>query len=102
MAQLRAITHATDSTIGGFLITFPSGVSEEVIWKSFPPVPDTLAASKETVTQLLDGLLQAGRIDDAERTNWASVTAAVQKLFIDFNERRRSSLYSSPQSVLPS
>jgi hypothetical protein len=81
-----------DPTIGGFLITFPSGLSKEVIWQSAVPAPDPLRAAKEFTAGVLDQLLQEGKTDDANRTNWVSVTAAVQKLVVDFNAKRLAAL----------
>jgi hypothetical protein len=92
MTQLRALTHATDPKIGGFVATFPSGLTKEVIWKSTTPAPDSLRAAKEFTAGLLDQLLQEGATDDANRTNWASMTAAVQRIISDFGARRLQAL----------
>lgn len=92
MAQLRALTLMQDPTVGGFVITFPSGLHKEVIWQSAVPAPDPLRAAKEFTVGVLDQLLQEGKTDDANRTNWASVTAAVQKMVIDFNAKRLAAL----------
>ncbi len=100
MTKLRALTHATDSTIGGFLAEFPSGLKKEVLWKSKVPAPDPLKAAKEFTAGLLDQLLEAGATDDANRTNWASMTAAVQKMVLDFNARRMQALRALDSSPL--
>lgn len=92
MTQLRALTHATDTTIGGFVATFPSGLTKEVIWKSKIPAPDSLRAAKEFTAGILDQLIQSGMVDDAERTNWVSMTAAVQQMVKQFNTRRLEAL----------
>jgi hypothetical protein len=92
MAQLRALTTMQDPTIGGFIITFPSGLTKEVIWQSQVPAPNALTAAKEFTTGVLDQLLQEGRHDDANRTNWPSVVAAVQKMVLDFNAQRLAAL----------
>lgn len=88
MAKLRALTCMQDQTIGGFVIEFPSGLTKEVVWQSAVPAPDPLRAAKEFTVGVLDQLLEEGKTDDANRTNWASVTAAVQKMVLDFNARR--------------
>lgn len=92
MTQLRALTHATDTAIGGFVATFPSGLTKEVIWKSKVPAPDTLKAAKEFTAGLLAQLIEEGMTDDANRTNWVSMTAAVQALIKEFNTRRMGTL----------
>lgn len=104
MAKLRALTTMQDPTVAGFLIEFPSGLKKEVIWQSAVPAPDPLRAAKEFTAGLLDQLLQEGKTDDANRTNWPSVTAAVQHFVIDFNARRMEALRaletSAPNSAL--
>ena len=92
MAKLQPLTCTQDPKIAGFLITFPSGLSKEVLWKSAVPAPDPVRAAKEFAAGLLDQLLQEGRIDDADRTNWPSVVAAVAKIVRDFNEQRLAAL----------
>ena len=102
MAQLRALTCTQDQTIGGFIITFPSGLTKEVIWQSAVPAPDALRAAKEFTSGVLDQLLQEGKTDDANRTNWASVTAAVQKIVLDFNAQCLARLRALETSSLDS
>lgn len=92
MAKLRALTLYQDPTVGGFVIEFPSGLTKEVIWQSAVPAPDPLRAAKEFTTGVLDQLLQEGKADDANRTNWPSVVAAVQKIVLDFNAARLAAL----------
>lgn len=103
MAQLRALTSVTDPKVGGFRITFPSGLVKEVIWKSTVPAPDSLKAAKEFTAGLLQQLIEEGKNDDADRTNWPSLVAAIQRMVMDFNERRRAALRaldSSPNKLL--
>ena len=39
-------------------------------------------------------------MDDVNRTNWASVTAAVQRIISDWNDKTRARLYAeAPQPV---
>jgi hypothetical protein len=81
-----------DPKIGGFLITFPSGLSKEVVWQSAVPAPDPLRAAKEFTAGVLQQLLEEQRQDDIDRTNWVSVTAAVQKIVKDFGAKRLEAL----------
>jgi hypothetical protein len=92
MTTLRALTCDTDPKVGGFLAVFPSGLKKEVIWKSTVPAPDALQAAKEFTAGLLDQLMQEGKHDDANRTNWPSLVAAIQRIVLEFNERRRTAL----------
>jgi hypothetical protein len=82
-----------DTTQGGVAITYPSGACKSLSWRSQAPIPDTLAAAKEYAATALQNCLDEGRADDAERTNWASVCAALQRVLMDWNEVRRASLY---------
>lgn len=80
------------ASVGGFAITFPSGACKSVTWKSEAPIQDTLAAAKQYAASVLQACLDERRVDDAERTNWASVTAAVQRIIQDWNEGARARL----------
>ena len=84
MTQLIRL-EADDPCIGGFRITYPSGHTTDVHWRSEAPIYPTLDAAKEYASKALQALLDARRIDDAERTNWTSVTAAVQRIISDWN-----------------
>lgn len=77
---------ADDATVGGFRITFPSQHALNVSWRNEAPIYPTLDAAKEYTSKVLQSLLDTGRNDDAERTNWPSVTAAVQRIISDWNE----------------
>lgn len=82
-----------DNTHGGFAITYPSGACKSLSWRSQAPIPDTLAAAKHYAATALQNCLDEGRQGDANGTNWASVTAAVQRVLQDWNEVRRQALY---------
>jgi hypothetical protein len=86
-------------TIGGFAISFPSGACKSVTWKSEVPIQDTLATAKQYAASVLQACLDERRIDDAERTNWASVTAAIQRIVQDWNEGARARLRGSQLSA---
>jgi hypothetical protein len=90
-----------DHKIGGFLVTFPSGLTKEVIWQSATPAPDSLRAAKEFAAGLLQQLIEANAVDDADRTNWPSLVAAIQRIVMDFNERRRTALRALDSSPTP-
>lgn len=80
--------------VGAFAIEFPSKACKSVQWRSEAPIVDTLAAAKEYAAKALQTCLDEGRHDDAERTNWASVTAAVQRVIVEWNAKLREHLYA--------
>ena len=82
--ELRRL-EAADATIGGVLFTFPSGISKSASWKSETRIADTLEMAKDITKRVLAQLLEEGRSDDAERTNWVSVVAGVEKHVRDWN-----------------
>lgn len=82
------------ATIGGFKIQFPSGCTKLVHWQSAAPITPELDAAKKYAATVLDGLMREGKNDDVGRTNWASVTAAIQRIVSDWNERLRAHLYA--------
>ena len=86
-------------SVGGFAIRFPSGVSKSVSWHSQTPITETLAASKKYAAAVLQSCLDEKRIDDAERTNWASVTADIQAIIKQWNEGRRAAARGSGLTV---
>lgn len=75
--------------VGGFLLFFPSGKTKQVAWRSPKPITPTLDAAKKYASEVVDSLLKEGGIEhpDIQRTNWVSVTAAVQRIILDFNDR---------------
>lgn len=74
---------------GGFLLFLPSGTTKVVAWHSAKPITPTLEAAKKYASEVVDSLLKEGGIShpDIQRTNWVSVTAAVQRIILDFNDR---------------
>lgn len=85
-----------DKLVGGLAITYPSGVCKSGVWRSEAPIQDTMQAAKDYAARFLQNCLDERRIDDAERTNWASVTAAIQRIVNDWNDVRRAQLYAQP------
>jgi hypothetical protein len=73
--------------IGGVLCTFPSGRLKALHWRSEHPIHDSMAMAKDLAARALDSCLQEGRADDAERTNWASVAAAMRQMVRLWNDR---------------
>lgn len=74
---------------GGFMLFLPSGTTKVVAWHSPKPITPTLEAAKKYASEVVDELLKEGGIGhpDIQRTNWVSVTAAVQRIILDFNDR---------------
>jgi hypothetical protein len=92
--SLIRLESPADACAGGVAITYPSGTCKALSWRSQAPIPDTLAAAKQYAAQALQNCLDEGRTDDAERTNWASVAAAMQRVLMDWNEARRAVIRS--------
>lgn len=73
---------------GGFIVFFPSGHHLAVGWRQPQPISPTLEASKKFAAEIIDKLLKAdsdAARSDIERTNWPSVTAAIQRIILDWN-----------------
>lgn len=83
---IRLTSINNDPQIGAFAIEFPSGACKSVQWQSAERIGDTLTAAKKYASECLQTCLDEQRIDDAERTNWASVTAAIQRIIGDWND----------------
>lgn len=94
MTTLIRLENPNDPLVGGFAITYPSGCSKAMYWRSEAPITETLTAAKEYAARTLQNCLDERRIDDAERTNWASVTAAIQRIVSDWSDIRRRQLYA--------
>ena len=87
MATLQLLDHPTDKTQGGILITYPSGASKQLAWRSQHPIRDSQAMAKELAAKALQDRLDSRAIDDAESTNWVSVVAACGRLVAQWNAR---------------
>ena len=90
--KLWPAEHPDDPNIGGFIAEFDSGVRKSIAWRSQAPILEPLAAAKQYVSELLQCLIDERHMHEVEGTNWASATAAVQKIIIDWNERTRTRL----------
>lgn len=95
MAKLFTAESAiTDPLIGGFIVEFPSGARKSVSWRQSAPIAETLEAAKAFTVQLVQHCLDSKLTDDLERTNIPSLVAGVQKIIMDWNEKRRAALYA--------
>ena len=77
---------------GGVVIGFPSGYAIEMSWRSRYGIQPTIDAAKDYAAKALQTLIEQGKQDDADRTNWVSVTAAIERHIKDFNDALRASL----------
>lgn len=80
--------------VAGFVCSLPSGRMLQVAWRTQAPIEPTLDAAKQYAATLLDKLLRGGHQDDADRINWPSVVAAIQRIVSDFNDHARRELYA--------
>ena len=79
---------------GGLLIFFPSGRHMTIAWRTVTQITPTKEAALQYTGQIVDNLnkvaAKEGRDSPAEtdlaRTNWVSVTAAIQRIILDFNQ----------------
>lgn len=105
MAQIYPLEAPESTRHGGFLVIFPSGLRKTVQWRREGPVIDSLGVAKHLAAKLLGDLMNESRSDEANFTNWTSMTAAIQKIVKDWSEKRKADLYaldSSPALVLHS
>ena len=91
MATLHLLDHAIDKTLGGVLITYPSGACKALSWHSKRPIRDVQAMAKDLAARALQDRLDSRELDDAERTNWVSVVAACARLVGQWNARLAAS-----------
>jgi len=90
MTTLQRLESTTnDATIGGFVITFPSGAARILHWQAHEAITPLRDAAKKYAAAALQTCIDEDRRDDADRTNWASVTAAVQRIVSDWNDKLR-------------
>lgn len=84
-----------DPEVGGFLIFYPSGKHMTISWRVVKHIEPTKEAALQFVGKIVDDLNKAAAQgtpedrqaaeQDLKRTNWVSVTAAVQRVILDFN-----------------
>lgn len=97
--QLYRLDSSQSPDHGGVLCVFPSGARKQVAWHYKGPIPDTLALAKKCVAHLVDHCLQAGLVDDLERTNLVSAVAGVQAVIQQHNEAARRAQAAIPVLV---
>jgi len=83
--------------VGGVIIFFPSGLFHDISWRAVTHITPTKEAAVRFVGQIVEDLDKKSQQaegharqmieEDIRRTNWVSVTAAVQRCIIDFNEK---------------
>jgi hypothetical protein len=91
----RLESAASDPCAGGLLVTFPSGVRKTLAWRHKGEV-DELGMAKDLAARALDSCLRERRIDDAERTNWASFAAGALRIVRDWARARPADPKSLP------
>jgi hypothetical protein len=90
---------SNDPTAGGVIVEWPSGVQKVASWRQSVPIADTHEAAKVFVTSLVQERIDSRNMDDVERTNIASLVAAVQKHVSDWNDALRTRLHSSASPI---
>lgn len=94
MAKLFPAEDATnDPRVFGFVVQFPSGTFKQCAFRQEGPVQDTLETAKECAAMVIQSMLPE-HIDDIDRTNVPSLVAAIQKMILDWNEKRRTALHA--------
>lgn len=93
MAQLYTLEAPDHPHVGGALIVYPSGYRQQITWRC-PPVQAAMAdpqrSGQELASAALQGLLDRGLRDDADRTNWASMAAGLAAVYRGWGERGRA------------
>lgn len=87
------------SGVGGFIVEMPSSTRLQVAWRSGAPIEPTLDAAKSYAAELIVALQKRGLDGDISRTNWASATAAIQKVISDWNDKLKTQIYASGPSA---
>ena len=88
--------------VGGVIIFFPSGLFHDISWRAVQHITPTKEAAVRFVGQIVEDLnKKAAQAEgpareaieqDLARTNWVSVTAAVQRIILDFNSKLSSTI----------
>lgn len=79
---------------GGFSIFLPSGDTKVCRWRTTKPITPTLEAAKDYTAKVAQAILEqrgVGHID-IQGVHWTSVTAAVQRIIMDFNDRLQKAI----------
>jgi hypothetical protein len=89
-AVIRA--EADDVEQGGFYLFLPSGRTMTVGWHQPKPIQPTLEAAKKYAADVIERLQRTGGEDDIRNTNWTSVTAAIQRCILDWNDKVKAKI----------
>lgn len=80
-----------------FLCVFPTGTRFTVS----APFPEhgvvDIAMAKDFATRVVQGCIDRRDDTSVRHTNWASATAAIQRLLIEFNNKRKASAPVVPE-----
>ena len=85
MTTLQRMEDPARPDVGALLATFPSGTAKALQWQSQAPISNPQAMGKDLAARALQSCLDESRIDDAERTNWASFAAAAARVVDEWN-----------------
>lgn len=77
---------------GGFYLFLASGRTIVVGWNQPKPIQPTLDAAKQYAAKAIERLQQTGGEADIRDTNWTSVTAAIQRCILDWNDRVKTKI----------
>ena len=97
MAHLYQLESSDPATFG-VAILFDDGKPAVLTrWRHAAPLSDSdcLALAKNCAAHALDHLVRHGRTVEASVTNWASVTAAMQRHITDINEGVNRAAYAA-------
>lgn len=90
-----------DAGVGGFFVFLPSGRTKVITWRQMQPITPTLDAAKQYAAKVIESLQRDGLHDDIDRTNWVSVTAAIERIILDWNLGRTCMLAAARMRLLP-
>lgn len=99
-AEFRRLEDENDDTRnGGVHLHTPSGIQLVAGWREPGIVGDTLATAKHIAAKFIDTLMTKHEGRDVDRINWPSAVAAIQRIVIDWNEKRRAALYAEREAA---
>lgn len=93
MAQIHTLEAPGRADIGGAMIVYPSGYQQQLTWRCSPiqaAQADPQRSGRELATAALQGLLDRGLRDDADRTNWSSMAAGLAAVYRGWGDRGRA------------
>jgi hypothetical protein len=75
---------------------------QQIVWRSDGRlIQPTKEAAIQYAAKALAGLMDERRVDDMGRTNWVSLTAALEKIIIDFNAILKTHLLAKAAAEQP-